>query len=109
MGLPLLTMTFGLGLLPWLVAKWNVWSVPEGLLQVIAWLLGIGAATLCKYVIQLALVTAAWDAVVQLPADEPEPAASAEGMSTRDDFFSWKLPPDNTATARLARRNGSPS
>jgi hypothetical protein len=104
MTVPLATLTIGLLAAPGLVERWNYLHLPQWLLQVMAWLLGIGAATLGKYLIELALVTTAWDAVIRLPAEEPDAAAREAG---REEFFSWKMPLAEPGGSTFARRNGS--
>lgn len=99
MVLPLLVLTIGLLAAVPLRERLNWLPVgavmqPEywlAVLQVLAWLIGITAATLGKYIIQVALVNAAWTAVISLP---PEAADSSEEAShlARDGVITWKLP-----------------
>jgi hypothetical protein len=105
--LPLATLVVGVLALTGVMDHWNYLGLPVWMFHLLAWLLGIGAATLCKYVLQLALVNAAWDAVVQLPAEEPEAEEGQPDLQARDEFFSWKLPADGGGPSRLARRNGA--
>jgi hypothetical protein len=109
--LPLVVLTCGLLLLAPLSARWNWLPLIQpdeaywlGILQIVAWLLGIFAATLAKFVIQVALVSAAWDAVVTMPLDDPDAAADS-ATGPRDAVITWHLPGE---AARLARQNGIP-
>jgi hypothetical protein len=100
MVLPLLVLTIGLLFAGPLRERWN-WllistEIPGdywlAVLQVLGWLIGITAATLGKYVIQVALVNAAWNAVVKLPEDGLEMRDDSESSSLRDEIITWKLP-----------------
>lgn len=109
--LPLVVLTLGLIAANPLREQWN-W-MPEiagmpadywmAILQVLAWLLGIGAATLGKYVIQVALVSAAWTAVVSMPAEAAEEASEMAALP-RDEIITWRVPKDGKP---LAATNGS--
>jgi hypothetical protein len=101
MTLPLATLTIGLLALPLFRTAWNWLPLQphsldlfaNGLLFIFGWLLGIGAATLGKYVIQVALVSAAWDAVINMAGDDrggPEEAAGP-----REQIFRWRQPGDD--------------
>lgn len=111
MVLPLVFLTVGLMVLEPLRHRWNWLPVRDlidpdywfGILQVLAWLLGIAAATLGKYVIQMALVNSSWQAVVNLPLDEGEAAADGTG-GARDEIITWHMPGEGGG---LAQRNGS--
>lgn len=104
--LPLCALTLGLILFAPLRESWNWLPMIQrlggeywaGVLQVVAWLLGIAAATLGKYVIQVALVSAAWDAVVSLPPDALDGSSDASGP--REAIITWKLPVDSGVIAK---------
>jgi hypothetical protein len=104
LALPLIVITAGMLLAPGWRHDWNWLPLPEpargafldAAVFIVAWLVGIGAATLGKMVIQMALVAAAWDAVINM-AEEPAPEEAADGKSMRESLIRWHLPSEGDA------------